>query len=189
MKKFYGIVSVLALIVALVGIIMGGIGALAIGEYILVLPILASAFIFAKNKVMQNVGFSLCGLAGAIGVVLLLGGQDRFDFNPYFVFAIGLAIYILIALVKLISLVLAFFGYRKSKPEQTDVICILKEAKQLEADGLLDEDEFAELKGKIINKDTATVSSFEELRTWKKLYDQQILSDKEFSELKSKILK
>ena len=62
-------------------------------------------------------------------------------------------------------------------------------AKQLEVDGLLDESEFSELKGKIINQDSATVSSFEELRTWKKLYDQQILSEKEFSELKSKILK
>ena len=189
-NKVYGFFSIVALVTTIIGLILAGAAVFSLPIYIIVLPVLCSSFIFAKNNVVKNVGFALCGITAALGFALITGFMDYFfEEVDVMLLGVGFAIYSIIALIKLISSVLSFFGYRRAKREQTEVITILKEAKQLEADGLLTEEEFSEIKSRTLKNDTETVSSIEELKTWKKLFDQQIINEKEFSELKSKIIK
>ena len=184
-NKVYGFFSIVALVTTIIGLILVGVAVFSLPIYIIVLPVLCSSFIFAKNNVIRNVGFALCGITAALGFALITGSIDySFEEVDIILLGVGFAIYSIIALIKLISSVLSFFGYTRAKP-----IAILKEAKQLEADGLLTEEEFSEIKSKTLNNDTETVSSFEELKMWKKLFDQQIITEEEFSELKSKIIK
>ena len=144
---------------------------------------LATCFVFAKNKTLQNVGFSLAALEGIIGLLNILVSEVL-----SFV-SVGKAIMFVACIIQLLVICLTFFGYSKgkTKTETQDVAVLLNSYKEMQNEKVITEEEYISLKQATlssINNDNPTLT---DLRKWKKLLDQSVITEEEFANLKSKI--
>ena len=60
--------------------------------------------------------------------------------------------------------------------------------KEMQDEKVLTEEEFAELKQRIMENTNNKISSVEDLKKWKKLLDQQIITEEEFAGKKKQLL-
>lgn len=145
--------------------------------------VIALGFVFTKNKALVNIGYAMCGLLGANGLVYLI----KVEFT---IASIGQLIMLLGALVYLIMTLISFFGYVKGgrcDEEQADVSASLNSYKEMQTNGVITEEEFDTLKAKVLT--SAKVDTVNDLKKWKKLLDQKVITEDEFAQIKSKIFK
>ncbi len=205
MKKFFTqILTAIGFIVALVGIILGykyGVEAQALlGSLPFIAACMATAFVFAKNETVKNMGYVLSGVAGVYGfLVFITYCNSLYDengnllavltpkYNPT-VFAVGLMIMLIPALIYVIIRFFSWLGFtRKSaKSSSSDIATVLNQYKSLEKEQILSADEFEDLKSTVLKSTGSDISSLEDLKKWKKLLDQQIITEEEFTNLKAR---
>lgn len=153
--------------------------------YIALSAVLATVFIFAKNKLLANVGYGLAALVGVLGILLIV----YVDYTGLIVIPIGMIVMFVGALLKCILIVIEFFGFVKTGSKQSpgDFSDILMRYKELEKDGVLSADEFADLKNRTIAAGDQREASLDDLKKWKKLLDQGVITEEEFAALKAKL--
>lgn len=154
-------------------------------NYIAIAAILGTAFIFSKNGTLANVGYGLCAVVGAIGVVMMLN-SDVFRLT---ILPIGLIVIFVGAVLQFLLIAIKFFGFIKSEDKQVvgDISATLAKYKELEKEKVISEEEFNDLKSKVIATDANGKASLEDLKKWKKLLDQEIITETEFANMKAKI--
>lgn len=146
---------------------------------------LAVCFIGAKNNVVKNVGFALATLMGIYGVALMVNGT-------LIVSGIGMIVMLLAALIYVVPVVLNYFGFVKGKENgtalRTDISSLLGKYKEMEAEKVINEEEFTHLKAKALQMLSEKENvNLDDLKKWKKLLDQQVINEEEFAQLKAKI--
>ena len=144
---------------------------------------LAVCFIFAKNEVVKNVGFSLCAICGVVGVITMFTGSVS-------VSAIGLIIMFVGAIVYAIYKIITFFGFVKGTPsnEYDQVYSQLVKCSELSKEGIITDEEMTSIKGSLLKNMNTTKADIADLRKIKKLLDEEVITQEEFAEIKSKML-
>ena len=154
--------------------------------FIILASVLGTAFVFSKNETLANAGYGLLAFDGAIGI-MLLALIDAFNL---IIIPIGLIVMFVGATLRCIVTIIGFFGFVKggTGAQTSDSISTaLIRYKELEKDGVLSEEEFANLKGKTFAADDQKITSFDDLKKWKKLLDQNVITEEEFAALKAKL--
>lgn len=148
--------------------------------------ILAFCFIFAKGKILANIGYCIAAILGASGLAKIITNTEDF----ILISNIGGIVMSLAALFHLTTIILEFFGFVKKGKERDsaeDISIILNKYKELEKENVITVEEFDSLKSKALKCTDSGKYSVEDLKKWKKLFDQQIITEEEFSSIKSKI--
>ena len=162
-------------------------------SFTMITVILAFAFVNATNNVLKIVGYSLCGTLGASGIYALLVELSAMYISIGAVLmAVGMILMALAALIYLVAFLLGFFGFVKKneKGGDNEVSCLWTELgryKEMQADGILTEDEFVELKQRAMDGSGNQSPSMDDLKKWKKLLDQQVITEEEFGAIKKNI--
>ena len=192
-KSIVKVLMFVGFIVVVVGLLIEGISntmsativlsALFTAPYLA--TILAVCFIGAKNEVVKNVGYALAAFAGVYGIILIITGAMA-------VVAVGMILMLLATLGHIITLVLAYFGFVKSEEQsrayKTDISSLLGKYKEMEAEKVINEEEFTQLKAQALQTLSEKENvNLEDLKKWKKLLDQQVISEDEFAQLKAKV--
>ena len=204
MKKFFTqILTVIGFFVALVGIVLGYENGTEAQALLSSLPVIAAcmatAFVFAKNETVKNMGYVLSGIAGVYGFLVFITYRNSlYDENgnlielltPKYdptIFAAGLMIMLIPALIYVIIRFFSWLGFtRKSAQSACDIATVLNQYKSLEKEQILSPEEFEDLKSKVLKSTGSDISSLEDLKKWKKLLDQQIITEEEFTSLKAR---
>ncbi len=190
MKKFFTqILTAIGFIVALVGIILSSnypASTLLFSSFGFVCAMLATAFVFAKNATVKNMGYVLSAVAAATGISMITVAPHLYALITY----AGLAIMIVPAIIYVVIEFFSWCGFtRKSKVNANcgDLVSALNQYKELEKASILSADEFESLKSRALKSDNAQISSVDDLKQWKKLFDQEIITADEFSALKANL--
>ena len=190
-KEVNKIVSFLGFLTALAGIWISAFSAISFGGFDLtvIALILALAFVNASNNVLKIIGYSLNACLGAIG----LGTLIRI---PYLdigtrVMAIGMLIMTLATIIYFFVFLLGYFGFVKQKDKKAEegssLWNELNRYKELQEEGILTAEEFADLKQKAMDGADTSVPTMDDLKKWKKLLDQQVITAEEFASIKKNI--
>ncbi len=193
MKKFFTqILVAIGFTLALVGVILGvddvTVG-LSFSSIHFIGATLATAFVFAKNETVKNMGYVLCAVAGTYGVAAIIPKETNVEAvsTGLLIFAVGLIVMMVPAVIYAIIQFFSWCGFtrKSSKADVGDIAAVLNQYKTLEKEEILSAEEFEGLKNKVLKSSETTVSSIDDLKKWKKLLDQQILTEEEFSKLKA----
>ncbi len=196
MKKFFTqILAPIGFVVALIGFISGYKNAtliLAFSSIYFIAAVLAAGFVFAKNETVKNMGYILCAVAGTGGVVTLLNLLEAEVMSlGSLIVSIGLIIMLIPALLYAIIQFFSWCGFtrKKSKADADDIATALNQYKTMEKEKILSTEEFDELKSNLLKNRVSASTSFDDLKKWKKLLDQQIITEEEFANLKAQAFK
>lgn len=151
--------------------------------------VLALAFINAESKTLKNVGYSLSALCGVYGITLIANAND--EQTGLIVMGVGMLLFLVAALFYFIVVALKFFGFVKGSEAQSssNVSDVLLRYKQMEAEKVITEEEFNDLKKKTFETTGEKISTLDDLRKWKKLLDQKVITEEEFSSIKANMFK
>ena len=145
--------------------------------------VLMVAFCFAKSKVLNVVGYCIGGLIGVVSlnyIIVLAQGDVFLLLLPCFA---SIALFIP-SVVYFVSACLRSLGFIKNsgvQQSQDSKIDLLRLYGELNKDGLITEEEFANVKKSVIvggvkeNKEKLV-----QLRELKKLFDEQVITKDEF---------
>jgi len=194
-KSVNQIVMVLGFIVLLVGTIIANLSSyavcLATFGTVNLAAIFAVTCIFADNRVIKNIGYSLSSFVAAYGIGVIATQTISAIGIGGLVASIGMIIMGLAVVLYALIFVLKVFGFVKSgeKTEcaSTATLDELGRYKEMLQDKILSEDEFDSLKQKILANAEAKAISIDDLKKWKKLLDQQIINESEFKQIKDNI--
>ncbi len=159
-------------------------------ELSVVAAILAICFINAKNNVLVNVGYCMAGILGACGLskFIILSSSEL-----NIVTSIGYIVMGVSAVLYLFTIILDFFGFvikeGLSADNDGNIVAVLNTYKEMEKEKVITADEFDILKAKALKCTDGEKYSVEDLKKWKKLFDQQIINEEEFASIKNKIFK
>lgn len=154
--------------------------------FIAITAVLGTVFIFSKRETLAAVGYGLVAFVGAVGVMLL----TYIDTVLMVFIPIGLTVMFVGSVLQCVLVIIEFFGFtkqQKSEKASDSISSTLIRYKELEKDGVLSEEEFANLKGKTFAADDQKITSFDDLKKWKKLLDQNVITEEEFAALKAKL--
>ena len=196
MKKFFTqILVVIGFVVSLAGLVLEG-SLFEVQAMYLSLPFIAAcmatAFVFAKNETVKNMGYVLASFAGFFGLNDLLMTEvvadDAIVVVEPFIFPLGMVIMIVPAAIYVIIEFFSWLGFtrKSSKTAAGDIATVLNQYKALEKEQVLSSEEFEDLKTRVLKNTESDLSSLEDLKKWKKLLDQQIITEEEFTSLKAK---
>ncbi|MBQ3235212.1 MAG: SHOCT domain-containing protein [Clostridia bacterium] len=184
-KNFYYITITLGFVLYLVCSILASLseGYAPFVEGMNLYVILMIAFCFSKNKTLNIVGYSIGGIIIVYSIFALnvLGQGD--DFNlllPYIsALVMGAA-----SVVYFVGLCLKFFGFIKKngcQDTQDSKIDLLRLYAELNKDGLLTDEEFAEIKSSVIKGSIKeNKEKLAQIKELKKLFDEQVITKEEF---------
>ncbi len=154
--------------------------------------LLAVTFIFASNSIVKNIGYTLSVLL-AIDSFKALVLNETFDSIGFLVYYIGFVVMAVGAIIYFAVNFLAYCGFVK-KDRQTasqnynkNLLDELMRYKEMQQEKVLTDEEFSELKEKILENNAAKTNSIDDLKKWKKLVDQQVITEEEFSKIKTDI--
>ncbi len=154
--------------------------------------LLAVTFIFASNSIIKNIGYTLSVLLviDSLKALVLKATLGSIGFIVYYigfiVMAVGALIYFAINF-------LAYCGFVKKDRQiskenyNKNLLDELMRYKEMQQEKVLTDEEFSELKEKILENNAAKTNSIDDLKKWKKLVDQQVITDEEFSKIKTDI--
>ena len=152
--------------------------------------ILALAFVNATNNVLKIVGYSLNVVTGAIGLRALC-------LMPYFdlgtlIMAIGMMIMTFASIVYFFGFLLAYLGFVKASEtesggEDSHLFNELVRYKEMQDEGILSADEFADLKQNVMGAIDDVKLTMDDLKKWKNLLDQNVITEAEFTYIKKNI--
>lgn len=149
--------------------------------------LLGSFFIYAKNIVVQRIGYGLCAINGVMGLKILLWSAHN---TGIMLASIGCIFMLLGSIIVFITLILSIFGFTKNAVNKTnDVITSLSAYNNLKAENVITEEEFSNLKQQALENCNGKHLSFSDLKQWKKLLDQKIITADEFSSVKADLFK
>ena len=154
--------------------------------------LLAVTFIFASNSVVKNIGYTLSVLL-SIDTFKALVLSETYNNPGFLVYYVGFAVMAVGALIYFLIKFLACCGFVKKDGTKSSENCnknLLDELmryKEMQQEKVLTEEEFSELKEKILETSTTKTNSIDDLKKWKKLVDQQVITEEEFSKIKSDI--
>ena len=149
--------------------------------------LLGSFFIYAKNIVVQRIGYGLCAISGAMGLKILLWSAYN---TGIMIACIGCILMLLGVIIVFITLILGLFGFTKTGASKTnDIISSLSAYNTLKAENVITEEEFSNLKQQALENCNGKSLSFADLKQWKKLLDQKIITADEFSSVKADLFK
>ena len=153
--------------------------------------VLATVFVFTENGILKNVGYGLIAMLGAFGIAgvtymsnLAIGVM---------VSSIGMVVMFLGAIIHFFMICLKFFGFVKVKEQKIgsekgkDILDVLTYYKDMQNEKILTEEEFEDVKKKLLSDIGDKASSMDDLKKWKKLLDQKIINEEEFSSIKAEI--
>ncbi len=193
MKKiFTQILVAIGFVVALVGVVLGvddvTVG-LAFSSVHFIGATLATAFVFAKNETVKNMGYVLCAVAGTYGIAAIIPVETDAEAvsTGLLIFAFGLIVMMVPAVIYAIIRCFSWCGFtiKSSKADACDIAAVLDRYKALEKEEILSAEEFEGLKNKVLKNSETSLSSIDDLKKWKKLLDQQVITEEEFSKLKA----
>ena len=76
----------------------------------------------------------------------------------------------------------------QNRAYKTDISSLLGKYKEMEAEKVINEEEFTQLKAQALQTLSEKENvNLEDLKKWKKLLDQQVISEDEFAQLKAKV--
>ena len=192
MKKFFTqILTLIAFITIMVGMVIVGSDTemgfntvvLAMIPSIVLLPALATVFVFAKTETLNIAGYVLSTMTAVYGLLTF------FTDSTYDIISFGMMLMavpaIIYAFIKLFAL-LGFVRAKDVKSNANDVATMLNQYKALEKEAILSAEEFEDLKSKVLKNTNTEATSVDDLKKWKKLYDQQVITEEEFTNLKAK---
>ena len=192
MKKFFTqVLTVLAFVVILVGLLIAGFDSKDTNQVILLATftapflavVLATAFVFSKNDTVKNVGYILSALIGVYGILMILDDKD------FLVVAIGMILMLVPSIIYAFIQLFALLGFVRAKDLQVsksdDMAALLNQYKALEKEAILSSEEFDALKAKVLKNTDTQSTTLDDLKKWKKLLDQQVITEEEFANLKA----
>lgn len=196
-KELNKIIIILGFIVAVVGACIAVImdtppvlmTATAISN---IAALFAVTFIFASNSIIKNIGYTLSVLL-MIDSFKALVLKATYDSVGFLVYYIGFIIMAVGAIVYFAIKFLAYCGFVKKGAKTStenynkNLLEELIRYKEMQQEKVLTDEEFSELKEKILENNSANTNSIEDLKKWKKLVDQQVITEEEFSKIKSDI--
>lgn len=149
--------------------------------------LLGAFFIYAKNTVVQKIGYGLCAISGIIGLYTILWT----DFTTgALISSCGSVIMLLGSIIVFITLILSLFGFTKGSSSKTnDVISSLSAYSSLKDENVITDEEFTTLKQSALENCNGKSLSFSDLKQWKKLLDQKIITEEEFTSVKADLFK
>lgn len=153
--------------------------------------VLATAFVFTENGILKNIGYALIAMVGAFGIAgVIYMSQLAIG---VMVSSIGMVVMFVGAVIHFFMICLKFFGFVKVKEHNEviekgkDILDVLSYYKDMQNEKILTEEEFEDIKKKLLNDIGDKVSSMDDLKKWKKLLDQKIINEEEFSSIKAEI--
>ncbi|MBR2354651.1 MAG: SHOCT domain-containing protein [Clostridia bacterium] len=195
-KTLNQIIMVIGFVVMVVGILVGniqnGLATLTTFSTVVIAAVFAVTCIFASNSVIKNIGYALASLVAAYGV----GAISMIDFDHVdigaLLTAIGMVLMGVAALLYALIFVLKLLGFVKSSETKEDkaistTLDELGRYKEMLQDKILTEEEFDDLKQKVLANADNRAISIDDLKKWKKLLDQQIITEAEFKQIKEGI--
>lgn len=195
-KEINKVILTLGFIVSLLGLLIDSIIVESAMFAMLGTPIFLGAFsfcfVYANNATLNRFGYVFAAIAGVDSIAAII-----FSNTDAIVAYIGFIIMFVAAVVYFICKILSFFGYKKCDADNNSCEAIAEpydqmlEYQKFMADGIINEQEFASLKSKLLGVSTSKViaGDFEQLKKWKKLVEQNVITEEEFAGIKSKILK
>ncbi len=153
--------------------------------------LLSVPFIFAENKLLKNIGYSLIALSSgyALSIVLTAGIETGMMIS-----SVGMLVMFLGALMRFIMICLNFFGFIKTADgsstvdKSRDALNILAYYKELQNENILTDEEFEETKQKLLNDMRPKANTMDDIKKWKKLLDQKVINEEEFTAIKAEML-
>lgn len=184
-RKINKILAVIGFVLVVVGLIMS-LNDAAVLSYFSIAAALSLAFIFANNTTVRNVGYALAALIGIEGVFVIMDGS-----MDTMALGIGYVLYLVAAALYFIEITIGFFGFVKGAEAQKGgaASTLLLSYKQLEADKVITEEEFNELKARVFESSNTQCVTFGDLKNWKKLLDKKVITEEEFASLKEKMFR
>lgn len=205
-KQINQIIIVLGFVVAVIGAcltyilpaVTGDWDSAVISTFVSLLPaIFGVTLIFSNHLVVKNFGYVLSAVLVVDGTADLAIAIDAI-YEPanigLLIYSIGLLVMVLGALLYFLIQFLAYCGFVKSSNQiayhschKEKLLDKLIRYKEMQQEKILTEEEFSELKQKMLENSENKSDSIDDLKRWKKLLDQQVITEEEFSKIKADI--
>lgn len=146
-----------------------------------------ATFIFAKNNIVKNFGYGICAISFVQSLPYIISGK----FTGLIIYGIGAALMFIGALLYVLVLIVKYCGFVKGREESlatTNVLGVLNKYKDLKTENILTEEEFNEIKSKILASANNQSQDIDDLKKWKKAVAQQVITEEEYTTIKNSIL-
>ena len=197
-KQINQIIIVLGFVVAVIGACMASamrspIASISTSAIANIAALLAVTFLFANHPVVKNIGYTLAVLLSVDAVAGLMLAKPCTQNIGFIIYCIGFLLMTVGALIYFLMVFLTYCGFVKSGKKTANHSCkgnLLDELiryKEMQQEKVLTEEEFSELKQKMLENSENKSDSIDDLKKWKKLLDQQVITEEEFSKIKADI--
>ena len=159
-----------------------------------VMAVFAVACIFASSDVIKNIGYALAAIVAADGFAIFSAINIEDPSIGMIIASAGAWWMGLSALLYALLYVLKLFGFvfEGQNAEVAKVSPVLDEIatyKKMMMDGILTEEEYNDLKQKVLDEAQTDEIPVTELKKLKKLLDKQIITEEEFAQYKEVLFK
>lgn len=149
----------------------------------------AVCLINSDKNMTKNVGYALAGISGTYGLAIFLSSIKA---GAFLLYALGLTLLFVAALIYFLYVCICFFGFAKNKTcdsahRNNDLCAILGSYKELQQEKVLSESEYEALKEAALSEASGQKVGIDDLKKWKKMLDQNIITEEEFAALKAKV--
>ena len=204
-KHITSIISFIGFAVALLGVVIDALSATAavppgsssalislISQstlYSLIGAAFAVCLINSDKNMTKNVGYALAGISGTYGLAIFIVSINA---GTFLLYALGLALLFVAALIYFLYVCICFFGFAKNKTcdsahQNNDLCAVLGSYKELQQEKVLSESEYEALKEAALSEASGQKVGIDDLKKWKKMLDQNIITEEEFAALKAKV--
>lgn len=157
--------------------------------YSLIGAAFAVCLINSDKNMTKNVGYALAGISGTHGLAIFLVSINA---GTFLLYALGLALLFVAALIYFLYVCICFFGFAKNKTcdsahQNNDLCAVLGSYKELQQEKVLSESEYEALKEAALSEASGQKVGIDDLKKWKKMLDQNIITEEEFAALKAKV--
>ena len=204
-KHITSIISFIGFAVALLGVVIDALSATAavppgsssalislISQstlYSLIGAAFAVCLINSDKNMTKNVDYALAGISGTYGLAIFLVSINA---GTFLLYALGLALLFVAALIYFLYVCICFFGFAKNKTcdsahQNNDLCAVLGSYKELQQEKVLSESEYEASKEAALSEASGQKVGIDDLKKWKKMLDQNIITEEEFAALKAKV--
>ena len=204
-KHITSIISFIGFAVALLGVVIDALSAtvsVPSGSSSVLISLISQTTVFSlfgaafavclinsDKNMTKNVGYALAGISGTYGLAIFLFSIKT---GAFLLYALGLALLFVAALIYFLYVCIFFFGFAKNKTcdsahQNKDLCAILGSYKELQQEKVLSESEYEALKEAALSEASGQKVGIDDLKKWKKMLDQNIITEDEFAALKAKV--
>lgn len=204
-KHITSIISFIGFAVALLGVVIDALSATAAvppGSSSALISLISQSTLYSlfgaafavclinsDKNMTKNVGYALAGISGTYGLAIFLVSINA---GTFLLYALGLALLFVAALIYFLYVCICFFGFAKNKTcdsahQNNDLCAVLGSYKELQQEKVLSESEYEALKEAALSEASGQKVGIDDLKKWKKMLDQNIITEEEFAALKAKV--